>query len=59
MYVPHWVEWAGAEMMSPRAGVWPVWQDRTMSWLMKLGVTLSGPHQEGCELLAGLRESGV
>lgn len=38
---PHWVEWAGAGMVSPRAGVWPMWQDRTMSWLMKLGVTLA------------------
>lgn len=52
---PHWVEWTGTRMVIPRVGVWS-WQDRAMSWLMKLGVALSGPYQEGCELLAGPRE---
>lgn len=53
---PYRVEWAGAGMASPRAGVWPMWQDNN-----ELDDEIRyhfGPHSEGCELLAGLRESG-
>lgn len=47
-----------AGRVSPRTAVWPVWQGRAVSGLMNLGVALSSPHREGCELLAGPVESG-